>query len=346
MRAAVTVSRPRERSRMRASGTAHTVGSMFTDGVDRRLVMRRLAQAALIVGVGATAARASGESQSISRAPAHPARPARAVHAASWGVAQPPIVPRTTWDTTRSRSATPAPKYANAVTAVFIHHTNSGNTYQSAEVPGIIYSIDGDQTGNRGWDDIGYNFLVDRFGTIYEGRRGGIARPVIGAHSSGFNFDTAGIAAIGSFDDQHAVPQAMLDSIARLAAWKLSLHAIGAHSSVTLTCTNALSRFSLGSQESFNAVSGHRDADCTLCPGSSLYLSLPGIRDQAARIQRRARNGGPSAAESDGHPAPVDCRRPAGPFDRVPLPTRPSTPAAPGTTPDCTAASSRPPGAG
>ncbi|MBC3840825.1 peptidoglycan recognition protein [Streptacidiphilus sp. 4-A2] len=283
---------------------------------------------------------------------------------AAWGVAQPPIVPRATWDTTTSRSAIPAPKYANAVKAVFVHHTDSGNTYQAAEVPEIIYSIDGDQTGNRGWDDIGYNFLVDRFGTIYEGRRGGIDRPVIGAHSSGFNFDTAGIAAIGSFDDDGPVPQAMLDSIARLAAWKLGLHAIGAHSSVTLTCSNPLSRFSAGSRESFNAVSGHRDADCTLCPGASLYLSLPGVREQAARIQLRARNGAPAAAQFDPRPDPVDCRHPGGPAELTPQPARPLTATAPGTTapgttspagtapgaapgaaPNCASASPRAPGA-
>ena len=269
---------------------AHIVIFMF---VDRRLMLRRAGQVALICGVSAVTARSSAMPTAAPPAPARPAPPT-----VRWVVDQPAIVARADWDTSGSHAHLPPPQYANAVKAVFVHHTDSGNDYLPDEVPSIISNIDGDQTGRRGWDDIGYNFLVDRFGTVYEGRKGGIDKPVVGAHTSGFNLDTAGIAAIGSFDSGAAVPQAMLDSIAHLAAWKLGLHAVDAHASATLICSSPLSRFRLGSEASFSAVSGHRDADCTFCPGSSLYTSLTAIRDQAVDIQRRARQIGPVAEES------------------------------------------------
>ncbi|WP_370086803.1 peptidoglycan recognition protein [Streptacidiphilus sp. MAP12-16] len=261
-----------------------------------------------------------------------PARPTAAPRAVRWVVDQPAIVPRATWDTTPSRTGLPAPQYASTAKAVFVHHTDSGNNYRATEVPAIINNIDGDQTGRRGWDDIGYNFLVDRFGTIYEGRHGGIDKPVIGAHSSGFNLGTVGIAAIGTFSDGAAVPALMLDAITRLVAWKLSLAGIDPRSSVTLTCSNTLSRFRAGSQESFSVVSGHRDADCTLCPGSALYNSLPDIRTEAARIQLLTRHAASDVAEAGPGTNAAGCLHPAPATERAPLrpaqwlPTRSAAP--------------------
>ena len=73
--------------------------------------------------------------------------------------------------------------------------------------------------GNH-WSDIGYNFLVDRFGRLWEGRYGGIDRAVVGAHTGGFNVDSFAVSAIGNYD-KVAAPPVMVDSIARLMAWKL-----------------------------------------------------------------------------------------------------------------------------
>ncbi|WP_051942471.1 peptidoglycan recognition protein family protein [Streptacidiphilus rugosus] len=250
--------------------------------VERRLILRRAAQTTLIGAVTAALARAStasGPDTSPDRVWADPVGP-------QWVADQPVIVRRSYWDTVAPVRPLPPPRYAQAVKAVFIHHTDSGNNYALADVPGIIWSIHDDQTGRRGWDDIGYNFLVDRFGTVYEGRHGGVDKPVIGAHCSGFNIDTAGIAAIGTFADGAEPTTAMLRAIGALAAWKLSLHGVDAHASTTLTCSDSDSRYQAGSRARFAAVSGHMDADCTYCPGSTLYAALPGIRQDAFRIQQ------------------------------------------------------------
>lgn len=107
--------------------------------------------------------------------------------------------------------------------AVFPHHTDSPNGYACADAPRVIRHLYAGRTGARAWDDIGYNFLVDRCGTIYEGRAGGVDRPVTGAHAQGFNHRSAGIAALGTFTAGVPVPRAMTDAIAALAAWKLGL---------------------------------------------------------------------------------------------------------------------------
>ncbi len=68
-----------------------------------------------------------------------------------------------------------------------MHHTATPNTYTRAEAPGVVRAIYRYHTVSNGWDDIGYNVLIDRFGTVYEGRKGGLESPVIGAHASGWN---------------------------------------------------------------------------------------------------------------------------------------------------------------
>ncbi len=94
-------------------------------------------------------------------------------------------------------------------------------------MPAIIRGIYAYHTQSKGWSDVGYNFLVDRFGRIWEGRYGGVDRPVVGAHTLGYNDDAFAMSAIGNFET--AQPSAaMLDAYGRLFAWKLSLHGVSA----------------------------------------------------------------------------------------------------------------------
>ncbi|MFF3482385.1 peptidoglycan recognition protein [Streptomyces sp. NPDC002701] len=199
---------------------------------------------------------------------------------------RPPVVPRERW--LGDASVTQAPtRYADRVSAVFVHHTDSPNDYDCADAPRIIQSLYTGQAGVRHWDDIGYNFLVDRCGTVYEGRAGGPDRPVVGAHTQGFNVGTTGIAALGTFTAGVAVPRAMTDAIAAVAAWKLGLSGIDPRAPVRLVSTNSLSRYPAGTRGTFTAVSGHTDGYWTACPGAALMARLPGIRHQAARLQGR-----------------------------------------------------------
>ncbi|WP_225831021.1 peptidoglycan recognition protein [Streptomyces sp. NK08204] len=201
--------------------------------------------------------------------------------------ARPRIVPRSVWLDSTARRTQPPPRYDDRVTAVFIHHTDSPNGYDCADAPRIIRYLYTGQTGARHWDDIGYNFLVDRCGTIYEGRAGGVERPVTGAHTQGFNHRTAGIAALGTFTAGVPVPRAMTDAIAALAAWKLGLADIDPRAHVRLVSSNGLSRYQAGTTVTLPAVAGHNDGFMTTCPGAALTARLPQIREKAARLQGR-----------------------------------------------------------
>ncbi|WKX08459.2 peptidoglycan recognition protein [Streptomyces sp. NL15-2K] len=214
------------------------------------------------------------------------ARPVAARPAVAHPAARPHIVPRSAWavDSARTR---PPPRYDDKVVAVFVHHTDSPNDYDCADAPRVIRDLAAGQTGTREWDDIGYNFLVDRCGTVYEGRAGGADRPVTGAHTQGFNHRTAGIAALGTFTTGVTVPQAMADAIAALAAWKLSLADIDPRARVRLTSSNSHSRYAAGSTAALPALAGHNDGYMTSCPGAALSARLPEIRERAARLQGR-----------------------------------------------------------
>ncbi|MEV1018756.1 peptidoglycan recognition protein [Streptomyces sp. NPDC050264] len=200
----------------------------------------------------------------------------------------PRIVPRTRWLAGSATYHRDPVRYADHVDAVFIHHTDTPNGYDCAVSPRIIRDLYAGQAGTKEWDDIGYNFLVDRCGTVYEGRAGGVERPVVGAHTQGFNRDTAGIAAIGTYTQGMPVPTAMTDSIAAVAAWKLGLSGVDPRSTVRLVSSNSRSRFEAGTAADFLAISGHRDGYETSCPGQALMSELPAIREHAARLQGRS----------------------------------------------------------
>jgi hypothetical protein len=159
------------------------------------------------------------------------------------------------------------------VHAGFVHHTVNANDYTRAQVPSLLRGIYAYHTQSKGWSDIGYNFVVDRFGRIWEGRYGGVDRPVVGAHTLNYNEYAFAMSALGNFET--AKPSsAMLDAYGRLFAWKLSLHGVSASSTKQW----------VGSKY-FKAINGHRDAGTTACPGKYLYAQIPTIRALAAKYQ-------------------------------------------------------------
>ncbi|MFD7401492.1 peptidoglycan recognition protein [Streptomyces sp. NPDC059866] len=209
-------------------------------------------------------------------------------HAAPYTAPKPRVVPRSVWlKQGGAPGRQPPPRYDDKVVAVFVHHTDSPNGYKCADAPRIIRHLYTGQTGVRHWDDIGYNFLVDRCGTIYEGRAGGVDRPVTGAHTQGFNHRTAGIAAIGTFTAGVETPKVMTDAIAALAAWKLGLSDTDPRTRVRLVSSNSKSRFTAGTSARLPALAGHTDGFQTSCPGAALTARLPEIRERAARLQGR-----------------------------------------------------------
>jgi hypothetical protein len=161
------------------------------------------------------------------------------------------------------------------VRAAFVHHTVNANRYARSDVPAIIRGIYAYHTQSRGWSDIGYNFLVDRFGRIWMGRDGGRHRAVIGAHTYGYNDLSTGAAAIGDFETRKPSLR-MKRAFGRLLGWKLGRHGVPA----------GRRRVWMDGHR-FRAINGHRDAGQTACPGNKLYRSLDDIRRLAVRRQQQ-----------------------------------------------------------
>ena len=200
---------------------------------------------------------------------------------------QPSIISRAGWGADESLR-TCSPDYSNSLVSAAVHHTASANGYSADAVSGIIrgfyaYHTRAVTAGGRGWCDIGYNFLVDRFGRIFEGRAGGITSTVVGAHTGGFNSRSTGVAAIGNYATE-APSAALVESISQLIAWKFSVHHIVAGASVTLVSGGGESKYPAGTVVTFPTIYGHRDAGLTSCPGGFLYDMLPAIRSRVANL--------------------------------------------------------------
>jgi uncharacterized protein with LGFP repeats len=200
-------------------------------------------------------------------------------------VPEPPITSRAGWGADESLSPDPS-EYNADVKAVFVHHTDGSNDYSCADSASIVRGIYAYHTQVNGWNDIGYNFLVDKCGTIFEGRKGGVDLPVLGAHTYGWNRESTGIAVLGEYTSTSA-SNAALASVARVAAWKLGQYGADPAGTVQLTAGASQKNyfgtsFTAGSTYTFKRISGHRDGYNTQCPGNSLYAQLPTIRTWAA----------------------------------------------------------------
>ncbi|MGK5449661.1 peptidoglycan recognition protein family protein, partial [Streptomyces radiopugnans] len=200
---------------------------------------------------------------------------------------RPPITDRAGWGADESASPE-EPVYlpGEKIKAVVVHHTAESNSYTCDQAPAVVRGIYAYHVRTLGWRDIGYNFLVDKCGRIYEGRKGGVDRPVMGAHAYGFNAETIGISILGTYTDT-AASTAALTSVARVAAWKLGQYGVAPNGTATLTAGDAGRNYSgktwaKGAQLSFPAVHGHRDGYNTQCPGNRLYDQLATVRAYAA----------------------------------------------------------------
>jgi uncharacterized protein with LGFP repeats len=200
------------------------------------------------------------------------------------GPGQPPIIARDGWARGKAPPAV-QPGYGT-VKLAFVHHTDNPNGYSAAQVPSMLYAIYQFHRYTRGWHDIGYNFVIDQFGRIWEARKGGIDEAVIGAQAGGYNQVSTGVAILGTFDS--VLPtQGSLDALQRLLAWKLSLHGVPTAGRVTVEVNRSdafYTPFRPGAHVSLPRVAGHRDGDSTGCPGDTLYGHLPAIRSQVQAL--------------------------------------------------------------
>jgi SpoIID/LytB domain protein len=225
---------------------------------------------------------------------------AGAAHAALPG--QPAIVTRSQWGADESlRDCTPS--IASTLKAAVVHHTVGSNTYSASDSAAIVRGIYAFHTQSRGWCDIGYNFLVDRFGTIFEGRYGGVDQNVIGAHVGGFNTYTMGVSMMGTFSDV-VPPTATTEALASLIAWRLASMYLDPGGSATLTSAGN-SKYPAGTVVTIPRIVGHRDLYATECPGDTAYGNLSTLKSRVGAAVGRSiedspvyqmwlRSGGPS----------------------------------------------------
>ncbi len=210
---------------------------------------------------------------------------------------KPKLVSRAAWGATRERGgcAPRAPALYGEVNAGVIHHTVNATDYSKAEAAGIVLGICRFHVNGNGWNDIGYQALVDRFGRLYKGRAGGMGAAVIGAQAQGFNAQTTAIASIGTHSTVKLSRKAR-KAVTRYLAWKLGLHGIDPSTSATMTSAGgSLSRYPAGTVITVPRVLGHRDLGNTACPGDRLYAQLKSIRKLVRkRASRFSSAAGPS----------------------------------------------------
>jgi hypothetical protein len=193
----------------------------------------------------------------------------------------PAIVPRSGWGADESIRRHP-PRYASAVRFAVVHHTAGTNAYTPEQSAAIVRAIELYHVRGNGWDDVGYNFLVDKYGRVFEGRFGGVDRNVIGAHAEGFNTGSSGVAVLGNYG-QVALSAKARTALAQLLAWRLDVAHVDPLSTL-MWPSGGNARFPAGTPVSLRAVAGHRDTGFTSCPGNLLYAALPAIARAAGAL--------------------------------------------------------------
>jgi len=211
-------------------------------------------------------------------------------------VLRPNIVSRAQWGANETWRD-PVPRMGTKIVAGFVHHTASTNDYTAEQAPAQMRALYAYYTKSLKYADMAYNFLVDQYGTVYEGRNActfgdvkpcdGPALPVIGAHTAGLNPNTFAISAIGNYDTKAPVnPDALVNSISSLMAWKLAPYGLdpNANASMVSSDTSGLSKYGYGMTAITPVISGHRDVGKTACPGRYLYPYLGQIRARATEL--------------------------------------------------------------
>jgi hypothetical protein len=206
---------------------------------------------------------------------------------------QPAVLRRADWGADESlrydstgKEIWPAAYYP--VQKLIVHHTDTQNNdpNPAATIRSIYYY----HAVTQGWGDVGYNFLIDESGRIYEGRHTIDYPPgaspteedsrgygVTAAHASGYNSGTVGIALLGTLSTQDATPAARA-ALEKLLAWEADRHGIDPQGSSQYV--NPVN----GNQATFPNIAGHRDVGATECPGSAFYATLPTIRSDVAAM--------------------------------------------------------------
>ncbi|MCS5480518.1 N-acetylmuramoyl-L-alanine amidase [Corynebacterium sp. YIM 101645] len=202
----------------------------------------------------------------------------------------PKVVTRAGWganENARCRNAT----YDDEVQAAGVHHTAGSNNYTRAQSAGIVRGIYDYHARTLGWCDVGYNALVDKYGTIYEGRFGGLDKNVQGAHIGGFNHNTFGISMMGNYDIAPTTPE-MIQAVGDMIGWKAAIAGFDPKGSDRYTpYAFSGSKYTGGVAMNLPAIFAHRDAHNNACPGTFGYAQMDNIRNIASEKYQAVTSG-------------------------------------------------------
>ncbi|WRS30242.1 FG-GAP-like repeat-containing protein [Actinomycetaceae bacterium MB13-C1-2] len=213
----------------------------------------------------------------------------------------------------------------NKVQGAVVHHTESSKDgYTKAQVPQLIQNIQYYHAVTRGWGDIGYNLIVDAYGGVWEGRVGSLTNQVQGAHAYGANYETFGIAMLGSYT-KVAPPTVARQAMSKAIAWKLNQ--VGVKSATTKIQVPGAWNLEAGSAAKISvpAVSAHRDVGPTDCPGDAFYAQMDTVRSEVdAHLARMNISRAEPMGGTIGQPSPISWNGPVqignGWFSRVVFP--------------------------
>ncbi|MGV9974288.1 N-acetylmuramoyl-L-alanine amidase [Nocardia beijingensis] len=193
----------------------------------------------------------------------------------------PSVITRAQWGADESiRCAEPT--YDDRLGGVTVHHTAGRNDYSKSESAGIVRAIYTYHAKTLGWCDIGYNALVDKYGQVFEGRFGGLDRPVQGAHAGGFNENTSGVALMGNYESEQPTEEA-LQAIGAFVGWRTKVAGLDPKGSTTMYSEGtSFTSYAEGEAVQLPVVFAHRDVGNTTCPGDAAYALMDRIRDIAA----------------------------------------------------------------
>ena len=214
------------------------------------------------------------------------------------GYKAPAVISRKSWGANESYAGSTYTR--NSTKGVFLHHTAGTNNYTKAQAAQQVRGMYVYHTRTLGWSDLGYNVVVDKYGQIFEGRKGGLEQNVTGAHSLGFNRESFGVSVMGDYSSR-SLPTAAIESVSKIVAWKLAgTFNRDATAKTSFYNTTSGTRYPVNSTARLNIIAAHRDVNYTDCPGSAYYRQLPAIRSRVQTLINNSFKGHYNAYVSAG----------------------------------------------
>lgn len=245
--------------------------------------------------------------------------------------AQPAIAPRSAWAGDQGPVGSLPVEAPGDVRVLLVHHTAGPNEYAASDVPGILQGIHRFHTGpDKGWPDVAYNFFVDRYGGVWEGRAGSLGAPVIGDATGGNQGYSQLCCFLGTHTEAPPTAEAQ-QAMVGLLAWLADRYDIDtAPGAMTSFVSRGSNKHPAGATVTTTTIAGHRDMSLTACPGDAAYAwvrsGLP-VAVSAARSAQASAAVPPVAA-------------PPAPAEPVTEPTEPAVSPPPTTVAPTTAATS------